>query len=373
MTIAPDRGPEAYDYGWTVGHMIGTIGRRIDRKRHVERAGLPQDGTVPVTLVIAPGFPLLSLAVCTECLRLANRELGRATFGRTVVTTDGKPVLSSSGVEVAASVALSEPTFASMIIVLTSYDPDDACSPALLSWLRRQDRLGAVFGCADTGGYVLAKAGVLRGRRVAVHRESLPAYQETLSNAVMLDRVHAFDEGVVSSAGGVATMDMMLGLIARCHSERLADRIAHILNYRRVADDVDPSASGDSAIARVDRRLGRMVELMQSHLEARLPLDALCRMAHLDPSTARRLFVRRFQETPGRYYTGLRLNRARSLLADSALPIRDIAAMVGFADASAFARAYRRRFGALPSAARHWFSGTADDAQVDLRLLERRW
>lgn len=308
----------------------------------------------PVTLVLAPLFPLLSLAACTESLRLANRELGTTAFTRTIATVDGETVYSSSGVPVAAEAALGDITFSSLVIVLSSYEPEAACTPGLLNWLRRQDRQGATIGCVDTGGYLLAHAGLLRDRHIAVHHETLPAYREVLGEAVTIDRLYTSEGGLPSSAGGMATLDMMLSLIARFHGEALADRIAHILNYSRLPETAQAAhASGDGAIARMDRRLGRMVELMQAHLEAPLPLDTLCRMAHLHPATARRQFLKQFGETPGRYYTGLRLARARSLLSNSALSVGEIAALAGFEDASAFARAYRQRYGVLPSKARH--------------------
>ena len=42
-----------------------------------------------IALILAPRFPLLSLAICTESLRVANRELGRGAFSRTLVSLDG--------------------------------------------------------------------------------------------------------------------------------------------------------------------------------------------------------------------------------------------------------------------------------------------
>lgn len=315
--------------------------------------------TIPVTLVIASRFPLLSLAICTESLRVANREVGAAAFRCTIATVDGASELSSSGIPIQPDLSIQDIAFAPVVIVLTSYEPERACHPKLLSWLRRQDRRGAIIGCVDTGAYVLARAGLLRGERIAVHHEAVPAYRETLGEAVLLDRLHAFEARRASSAGGMATLDMMLDLIARLADPALADRVAHIMNYARLPDETArPAQSGDGAIARTDPRLGRLVELMQTHVEDPLPVERLCRLARVDGSTAQRLFQRRFGTSPGRYYTKLRLERARSLLQNSALSVAEIAGLAGFADASAFSRAYRRAFGILPSKGRQPRSGS---------------
>lgn len=308
---------------------------------------------ITVAIVLAQRFPLLSLAACSESLRVANREWGGLAFNRLLLTPSDAPVASSSGIPVAPDAALANAPFAPIVLVLSSYQPDEACQRPFLVWLRKQYRLGAIIGCVDTGSYILAKAEILGTHKVAVHRETLPTYRELLSDAALLDRLFATDGTIVSSAGGIATLDMMLGLIARFQGKSLADRVANILNYRPLT--AEPSA-GESArggmIARVDRRLAHMIEVMQTHLESPLPISAICQKAKVPSATANRLFLRHFQVSPSRYYIRIRLERAQSLLGNSPLPVRDIAVRVGFADASAFTRAYRRHFGRLPSSSR---------------------
>lgn len=311
-----------------------------------------------VSIVVLPRFPFLSLAICTESLRVANRELGRQAFTRQILTLDGGAALSSSGIQVAADTALGNVSFSPVALILSSYRPEEVACDPLLAWLRRQDRGGALLGCVDTGAYLLAKAGMLRGRHIAAHHETLPAYEELFGDAVLLDRLSALEGRIASSAGGMATMDMMLQVLGRLHGRELADRVAHVLNYAPFeAGQVGPGVQGDHAIARVDRRLGRMVEIMHANLETPLTLRRICEIAQVEVSTARRVFLRRFKETPGRYYMKLRLARAQSLLTNSALPVGQIATMVGFADASAFSRAYRGRFGCQPSKGRRADTG----------------
>ncbi len=314
-------------------------------------------GHVTVALVLAPRFPLMSLSACTESLRVANRELGRLAFSRLLLTTDDALATSSSGISIMPDAAFAETLFAPVVLVLSSYEPEEACHPPFLAWLRKQYRLGAVVGCVDTASYILAKAGILGLHKVAVHRESLPAYQELLASAAILDRLFAFDSTIVSSAGGMATLDMMLGLITRFQDKRLSDRVAHVLNYRRLAIEADPEESShDGTISRIDRRLARMVELMQTNLENPLPIAKISRQSQVPGATANRLFLRYFQLTASRYYMKVRLERAHSLLSNSPLPVGEIAAKVGFLDASAFTRAYRRQFGKLPSSSRRYES-----------------
>ena len=198
----------------------------------------------------------------------------------------------------------------------------------------------------DNAAYLLAAAGLMRGRVVAAHHESLPAYNSLFEGADVADRLFDARSAAGTSSGGMATLDLMLALIVRLEGPALADRVAHVLNYQRPEVDVSLVLE-DAALARVDRRVARMVEIMQAHLEDPMTLETLCRVVGVDPSTARRLFhrpsamARRPITAPGRWR-----GPGRSTTACS---VADIATRAGFADPSAFSRAYRDMFGVLRS------------------------
>jgi len=317
--------------------------------------------TVPplrVALVVAPRFSFLTLAICMDGLRLANRESPVPTFDWTIVSEDGAPVASSSGPAIAPHAAIADLGRPDVVIVLSAYEPEAACTPALLAWLRRQDRAGAVIGCVDTAALILGRAGLLRGERIAVHHEVVAPFREALGEAVLLDRDFAFEGRRLSSGGGIATADMVLALIARTGGPALARRVAHVMNLPPRGDAIRPERDAlPGGIARTDPRLGRLVALMQAHLETPVPLAELCRRARVEASTARRLFRRHLRQSPGGYYTRLRLERARTLLRYSHLRIAEIAAAVGYADTPSFSHAFKRVYGLPPSRAREDFAG----------------
>ena len=66
------------------------------------------------------------------------------------------------------------------------------------------------------------------------------------------------------------------------------------------------------------------------------------------PSRLHALFREHLGTTPGRWLLGRRLDEAARLLSDTRLPVERVAGAVGFADASAFGRAFRRSRGLTP-------------------------
>ena len=79
-------------------------------------------------------------------------------------------------------------------------------------------------------------------------------------------------------------------------------------------------------------------------------LDRVARAAGLSKFHLLRLFKAVYGETPMRYAEGLRLDRAAAELRSGARLVDEIAFAAGYESASAFGRAFRRRFGATPTA-----------------------
>ena len=77
-------------------------------------------------------------------------------------------------------------------------------------------------------------------------------------------------------------------------------------------------------------------------------LDQIARQVHLAPKYFQRKFATAFQITPHEYLTRKRMNKARELLLNSLLSIKEIALQLGYNNQFYFSRAFRRHFGCNP-------------------------
>lgn len=87
---------------------------------------------------------------------------------------------------------------------------------------------------------------------------------------------------------------------------------------------------------------------IQSHLAEDLSLEQLLSVVHLSKYHFVRIFKEQFGVTPGKYILRSRISAARRLLITTALPIYEIASMVGFSDPASFYRAFREVEGCSP-------------------------
>lgn len=115
----------------------------------------------------------------------------------------------------------------------------------------------------------------------------------------------------------------------------------------RQSDQIELSRAGP-----VDRRLRRAIEFMHDNFSRELAVEEIAAAAYLSEYHFARLFKQITGVTPHVYLANVRLERARKLLADTALPISEIASMVGYQSQSHFSKMFKSVTGITPRAYR---------------------
>jgi transcriptional regulator GlxA family with amidase domain len=102
----------------------------------------------------------------------------------------------------------------------------------VIAWLAEAARRASLTASVCTGAFLLAKAGLLGGRRVTTHWEDAADLQRSFPELTVEKDVPWVDAGdVVTSAGISAGLDMSLHLVARLASSELAERTARQMDY----------------------------------------------------------------------------------------------------------------------------------------------
>ena len=310
-----------------------------------------------IDLFIAPRFLHFSVALCIDTVRLSNREQPNAPLNIRLCSEAGELVAASNGISLHTE-AIGTDDNAGTVIVLTSYEPEAACTPTVLNWIRRQHRRGARMACVETAAYLFARAKLLPLKnempdsKLAAHFEAAPGYREMFGEQIALESLFHHEANIYSSAGAMSTLDLMLHLIEELRSKSLADRIAYVFNHQRLTQSARKPSLPEGAIGHLDTRLGRMIGLMQASINKPVSLNCIFQQAGVEASTGRRLFKRLLKQGPKQYYQQLRLQHGKDILQNSGLTITQVADMTGFSDASSFSRAYHRVFGHNPSSDR---------------------
>lgn len=318
-----------------------------------------------VGVVLTPGFSLMAFASTVEPLRGANLVSGKSLYRWTHLSPDGGVSRSGGGLEVitAALPTASEAEF-DMVVVCGGLGCESYRNRKLEAFLRRMVRCNVLVGSVSTASFVLARAGLLDGRRCTVHWDYLESFREAFPHIEATSDLFVIDNGVFTCAGGTAAMDVMLHFIMQRHGDAFARAVSDQFIYGTMRHPTDAQRTAlRLRLGIADPVVVGAVELMEGAIEAPLKLPELARMVGVSTRQLERLFRRHLGCTPAQHYIRTRLERARGLLRQTTLSVMEVGLACGFTSASHFARAYRSRFKIVPSADRRpdpaAFPGTA--------------
>ncbi|MBI1383894.1 MAG: helix-turn-helix domain-containing protein [Rhizobiales bacterium] len=312
---------------------------------------------------LTPNFSMMAFSVAVEALRLTNRVLGSNTYRWHIVSKDGQPVAASNGIAVnttldleAVRKATSDPTSSSMVIVCAGIEVEKYNEPVVFGWLRRLYSRGAALGGLCTAAHILARAGLLDGRRCAIHWENLPGFSEQFPDVAVRSCLFEVDQNIYTCAGGTSSLDMMLHLIGSSHGEQVVARVCELCLIDRIRPAQDRQRLPIGARVGVQNpRLLSIIELMEANVSEPLSLAEISDVTGISRRHVERLFRQFLGRSPARYYLDVRLERARRLLRHSNLPIVEVAIAAGFVSASHFSKRYRERYDVTPQADRREF------------------
>jgi transcriptional regulator GlxA family with amidase domain len=295
-------------------------------------------------------FPMFSLAAAVDTMRTANHTLGRQFYRWVTISFDGQPVIASNGMKLNVDHSLKDVPACDIVFVCAGTQIDVPEKAAVLSALRRWGRAGAALGALTLGSHILAQSGQLDGHRCTIHWENRAGFRESFPDIECSANVYEIDAKRYTSAGGTTSMDLFLEIIRRDLGAPIADEVAGQFQHERVRQTSDRQRVGPGRdLATKSPVLRQVIERMADNLENPLSIEKLARAAGLSARQMERLFAAEMKTTPGRYYIGLRLERARALLRQTPLPILRVALDTGFSSQSYFAQSYRARFACLPS------------------------
>jgi len=228
----------------------------------------------------------------------------------------------------------------------------------LLRWLAaakpRVRRLGSVC----TGAFLLAEAGLLRGRRAVTHWCACEDLARRYPDArVEPDALYVRDGDLVTSAGVTAGMDLALALVEEDHGREVALKVAQFLVLFLYRPGGQSQFSPQLAAQLAERAPIREVQSwIAAHPEGDLSVPVLARRAGYSPRQFARVFRAEVGVTPARYVETARLDLARRRLETSADSVEHIAAGCGLGSSESMRRRFLGRLRVTPSAYRARFA-----------------
>lgn len=285
--------------------------------------------------------------------RAVNYLEGVSLFSWEFVSQNGGPCVASNLATIDTDPVTEDKNAkdTNLLVISSSWNPISHGSPKVLSMIRHAARRGATIVGIDTGAFLVAHAGLLRDRTATVHYEHIDAFQELFPDTETSENLYVFDENIASCCGGTASTDLALMILLGLHGTTLANAAARYIFHPGIRKSGSPQNPQDLEPlgATVPDMIRRGIKIMETNLEEPVSIADICNRLNVSQRQFNRLFAQYIRKRPGLYYRDIRLDRARSLVTQTDMPMSEIAFASGFSSHVYFSRAYKSRFGLPPN------------------------
>lgn len=308
-----------------------------------------------IAIVLLDGFSTLSLGSVLEPFsELAELRPNMAPQPK-LVGLDSRRVRSNAGAVVTCDldgVDLCERLGCGRVprsIVLCSHrTARPNASQLLVSLLHALVRHSVPIYAIGGVSWILAETGLLKSGPGTVHWSSCAAFAETHRELHTAETLFATSGSVTTCAGELATLDMVLQLIAsisRTAASETADLL--LVSNVRLGGATQPG-SQSSRLRNVPAAVSRAVRKMSENIETPVRLTEIALDCGASLRSLQRLFRKHLSMTPAQYYVGLRLERAHQLLTQTDMDVIDVAVACGFKSGKHMSARFRRHYNTTP-------------------------
>ncbi len=314
-------------------------------------------GPRQVVLVAFDGVQALDLTGPSDVFRLADPQ--GTEYALTTVAVEAK-VRCSSGLEITphASLADAPGEIDTLIVPGSSDDRGQNMDQEVVDWVREASHHARRVASVCTGAFLLARAGLLHGRRATTHWAAC----EDLAHAypdveVLVDPIYVRDGNIYTSAGVTTGIDLALALVEEDLGPSVAHRVARalVLFVRRPGGQAQYS-QGLRLPPAQRPNIRELQNWIIDHLAHDLSVGALAERAFMSERNFARVFSAETGTTPAAYVEAARLERARMLLESTTEQLDTIAQRCGFGTVETLRRTFARRLHVSPSAYRERFT-----------------
>jgi transcriptional regulator GlxA family with amidase domain len=216
--------------------------------------------------------------------------------------------------------------------------------------LKRAYQAGLTIGASCSGTFLLARSGVLDHHAATTSWWLAPLFQrEFPAIRLQADQVLVESDRLITSGATTSMFTLVVRYIERMLSADLANAVAKFLL-------IDPQRQNQAAFvceAMLSRPRSTFSEKIDAFLRAHLG-DVSLSVEHMAQHCAMssRSLIRHFQSTyhcsPHAHLQSLRIDAAKALLENSAMPLERVVQTVGYTDVASFRKLFKRLTGATP-------------------------
>ncbi len=306
------------------------------------------------------------IAGMLDLFTLANWEQKRLSPGANslfchtrVITLDGEPVTSFNRQLVTANSSLADCHDIDLLIVPGVMGRPDRLleQTELAEWIAAQHQNGTVVASACSGAFLLAEAGILKGRQATTHWQLADRFRQRFPKIdLQIDRLIIDGVDYLCAGGTGAHFDLALHLIEKYGSKSLASVCARMMLIDGNRRDQAPFVKFKGSKEHIDEPILKVQQWLDRYYREKVSVRVMAKRSGLNERTFLRRFRKATGEAPLEYLQKMRIEKAKQLLLETDQTLETITAAVGYVDLSSFRRLFRQIVGISPTVYRQRFA-----------------
>lgn len=218
-----------------------------------------------------------------------------------------------------------------------------------IPWIIKQHERGAEVVSLCVGAFMLAKTGLLDGKKCSTHWLAAEEFRQMFPRIELVtDRIITEQQGIYSSGGATSYWNLLLYLV-----EKYTDRETAILTSKIFAIDIKRDSQSEFIIfngqnKHTDEEIKKAQKFIETNFQERITINELSNKFALSRRSLERRFKRATNNTISEYIQRVKIEAAKKSFETSRKNITEVMLEVGYSDTKAFRGTFKKITGMTP-------------------------
>ena len=169
----------------------------------------------------------------------SRRSDDSAPFTPFTVSIDKKPITATGGLKIISDYTIKDCPKIEILIIPGGFGTRTLLNnESLLSWIKSIADQATTTSSVCTGALLLAKAGLLEGKRATTHWGAIEALKSISKDIQVINNRRIVNDEIITSAGVSSGIDMAFMLVENLYGEQVASDTAKYIEFHRSKENV---------------------------------------------------------------------------------------------------------------------------------------
>ena len=218
-----------------------------------------------------------------------------------------------------------------------------------IPWILKHREKGAEVVSLCVGAFMLAKTGLLEGKKCSTHWNAADEFQEMFpAIELVTDQIITEENGIYTSGGATSYWNLLIYLV-----EKFTDRETAILTAKIFAIDFKRDSQTQFIVFKgqkthTDEDIKKAQKFIENNFREKFTVDELSTECALSRRSLERRFKKATNNTVNEYIRRVKIEAAKKDLETSSKNITEVMLDVGYSDTKAFRGIFKKLTGMTP-------------------------